>query len=411
MLVKADKEWVVNEIEEIACFGKGQRGITRLAFTEADILVQKYIMNLMEQAGLTVSRDPIGNIIGRLAGLDTSLPPVLTGSHLDTVPEGGKFDGVVGIVGGLAAIRRLQEMGPLAHTVELIVFVCEEPSRFGFATMGSKAMAGLANHYAWGKAKDKKGNSFAKIISQHNLDINQINDVSRCGEAIKAFIELHIEQGSQLEKAGNTIGIVKTIAAPTQLKITVEGLANHSGSTPMENRHDALVSAAMIVLAIQNIGLSQSSQGTVATVGVLKVHPGSINVIPGVVEMMVDLRGVNQESIIECLQEIKDEISNITEKQETIVAIEMISAEKPAEMDEEIGKIIAQSCLDTGASYQLINSGSSHDAMNMAKIAPAGMIFVPSKNGISHNPDEYTEYDHIMVGIDVLTETLYQLAK
>lgn len=411
MLVKADKEWVINEIEEIACFGKGQRGITRLAFTEADILVQEYIMNLMEQAGLSVSRDPIGNIIGRLPGLDQSLPPVLTGSHLDTVPEGGKFDGVVGVVGGLAAIRRLQDIGPLNHTVELIVFVCEEASRFGFATMGSKAMAGLADNYAWSKAKDKNGNSFTKIISQHNLDIKQLDDVSRSGEEIKAFIELHIEQGRILEKAGNTIGIVKTIAAPTRLKITVEGMANHSGSTPMEDRHDALVSAAMIILAIQNIALSQSSQGTVATVGALTVYPGSINVIPGVVEMLVDLRGVNQESIIECLQEIKDEISNITEKQDTIVAIEMISSEKPVEMDPEIGKIIAQSCLDNGASCQVINSGSGHDAMNMSKIAPTGMIFIPSKNGISHNPDEYTEYDHIMAGIDVLTETLYQLAK
>ena len=411
MLVKTDKEWVINEIEEIACFGKGQRGITRLAFTEADILVQEYVMNLMEQAGLTVSRDSIGNIIGRLSGQDPSLPPVLTGSHLDTVPEGGKFDGTVGVIGGLAALRRLQDMGPLAHTVELIVFVCEEPSRFGFATMGSKAMAGLANHYAWSKAKDKNGNTFSKIMSQQNLDIKHLDDASRSGEEIKAFLELHIEQGSNLEKSSNTIGIVKTIAAPTQLKITVEGLANHSGSTPMENRHDALVSAAMIVLAIQEIGLAQSSQGTVATVGVLKVYPGSINVIPGVVEMMVDLRGVNQESIIECLQEIKDEISNITEKQDTIVAIEMISAEKPAEMDEEISKIIAQSCQDCGASYQIVNSGSGHDAMNMAKIAPAGMIFVPSKNGISHNPDEYTDYDDIMVGIDVLTETIYQLAK
>lgn len=409
--MKTDKEWVINEIEEIACFGKGERGITRLAFTEADILVQEYIMNAMEQAGLSVSRDQIGNIIGRLAGLDTSLPPVITGSHLDTVPEGGKFDGIVGVVGGLAAITRLQDMGPLAHTVELIVFVCEEASRFGFATIGSKAMAGLADGYAWGKAKDKNGNTFTKILSQHNLDIKQLADASRSGEEIKAFVELHIEQGRNLEKAGNVIGIVQTIAAPTRLKITVEGLAAHSGSTPMEDRHDALVSAAMIILAVQEIALGQSSQGTVATVGALKVSPGSINVIPGLVEMLVDLRGVNQESIIECLQEIKDEISNITEKQDTIVSIEMISSEKPVQMNSDIGKLIAQSCVEVGASYQILDSGSGHDAMNMSKIAPTGMIFIPSKHGISHNPDESTEYDHIMTGIDVLTEVLYKLAK
>lgn len=411
MLVKADKEWVINGIEEIACFGKGQHGITRLAFTEEDIQGQNYIITLMKEAGLTVSRDAMGNIIGRLVGQDPSLPPVLTGSHLDTVPEGGKFDGVVGVIGGLAALWRLQDMGPLAHTVELIVFVGEESSRFGFATMGSKAMVGSANTYAWSKAKDKDGNLFKEVMAARQLDLNEIEKMSRSGEDIKAFLELHIEQGRTLDKSGNVIGIVKTIAAPTRLKITVEGLAAHSGSTPMEDRHDALVSAAMIVLAIQNIGLAQSSHGTVATVGAMTVKPGSINVVPGLVEMLVDLRGVNQENIIECLQEIKDEISNITEKQDTIVAIEMMSSEKPVDMDPEISKLIAQSCMEIGVSYEILNSGAGHDAMNMSKIAPTGMIFVPSKNGISHNPDEYTEYDHIMKGIDVLTETLYNLAK
>ena len=409
--MKTDKEWVINAIEEIACFGKGQYGITRLAFTIEDNKVQQYVIDLMKQAGLTVRRDQIGNIIGRLEGLDSSLPAVLTGSHLDTVPEGGKFDGVVGVVGGLAAIKRLQDMGPFAHSVEVIVFVCEESSRFGFATMGSKAMSGMANLSSWSKAKDQNGQTFSEIMLEHSLDVQQVTDATRSKEEIKAFVELHVEQGNVLEKAGNKIGIVKTIAAPTRLKITVEGLAAHSGATPMEERHDALVSAAMIVLAIREIGLDQSSRGTVATVGVLKVHPGSINVVPGLVEMWVDLRGVNQESIIECLQDIKDTISTITEEQDTTVAIEMISAEKPVDMDQDIRKIIEKSCNSIGARYQMINSRAGHDAMNIARLAPTGMIFIPSKKGISHNPDEYTEYDDIMTGIDVLAETLYQLAK
>jgi len=411
MLVKADKEWVINEIEEIACFGRGQRGITRLAFTEADRKAQEYIIGLMEQSGLTVKIDAIGNIIGRLEGQDHTLPAVLTGSHLDTVIEGGKFDGVVGVVGGLAAIRRLQTMQALSHPVEVIVFVGEESSRFGFATMGSKAMTGTANTYAWSKAKDQNGISFEAAMAEQNKDIKQINAATRNKEDIKAFVELHIEQGSILQKSGNKIGIVKKIAAPTRLKITVGGMAAHSGSTPMEDRHDALVSAAMIVLAIQEIALDQSDRGTVATVGDLKVYPGAINVIPGVVEMLVDLRGTNQESIIECLQEIKDAISGITEQQDTVVDIEMMSAEKPVEMDFDISKLIEKSCLEIGITYQTVHSGSGHDAMNMTKLAPTGMIFVPSRNGISHNPDEYTEYDDIMIGIDVLTETLYQLAK
>ena len=409
--MKIDKEWVINQIEKIACFGKGQRGITRLAFTETDIKAQEYIMGLMDEAGLVVSRDQMGNIIGRLEGQDKALPAVLTGSHLDTVPESGKFDGVVGVVGGLAAIRRIQGMGALNHTVELIVFVGEESSRFGFATMGSKAMAGLADTHAWGKAKDQNGISFLQVMSQHNLDLQQIGLAARSREQIKSFVELHIEQGQILEKSGNTIGIVKTISAPTRLKITVEGIAAHSGSTPMEERHDALVSAGMIILAIQEIALDQSSRGTVATVGAVKVHPGSINVLPGLVEMLEDLRGVNQESIIECLQDIKDAISTIAEQQHTVVAIGMISAEKPIEINSKISELIEKSCNDIGASYQMLHSGSGHDVMNMSRLAPTGMIVVASKNGMSHNPDEFTEYDDIMIGIDVLTETLYQLAK
>jgi len=409
--MKMDKEWLIDQIEKLACFGKGQRGITRLAFTEADIKAQKYIMGLMDQAGLVVSRDQMGNIIGRLEGQDKTLPAVLTGSHLDTVPEGGKFDGVVGVVGGLAAIKQIQGMGSLRHTIELIVFIGEESSRFGFATLGSKAMAGLADTHAWSKGRDKNGITFPQVMSQHDLDIQEVGKAARSSEQIKAFVELHIEQGQLLEKAGNTIGIVKSIAAPTRLKITVEGVAAHSGSTPMAERHDALVSAAMIILAIQEIGLDQSGRGTVATVGNLTVHPGSINVVPGLVEMLVDVRGVNQESMIECLQDIKDAISTIAEQQDTVVAIAMISAEKPVEMHLEISELIEKSCISLGASYQMIHSGSGHDAMNMSRLVPTGMIFVPSKNGISHNPDEYTAYDDIMMGIDVLTETLYQLAK
>jgi len=409
--MKIDKEWVITQIEKIACFGKVERGITRLAFTEADVEAQEYIISLMKQAGLIVSRDQIGNIIGRLEGHDSTLPAVLTGSHLDTVPEGGKFDGVVGVIGGLAAVKRIQTMGTLNHTVELIVFVGEQSNRFGFATMGSKAMAGLADTHAWSKAKDQNGISFSQVMSQHNLDIQKISLAARNKDKIKSFVGLHIEQGRILKKAGNTIGIVQTISAPTRLKITVEGIAAHSGSTPMEERHDALVSAAMIILAIQEIALDQSSRGTVATVGALKVHPGSINIVPGLVKMLVDLRGVNQESIIECLQDIKDAISKIAEKQDTVVAIEMISAEKPVEMNVEISELIKKSCTDIGASYQMKHSGAGHDAMNMSKIAPTGMIFVASRNAMGQHPDGDLEYDDIMTGIDVLTETLYQLAK
>jgi hydantoinase/carbamoylase family amidase len=412
MLMNKDKKWVINEIEKIACFGKGLRGITRLAYTEAIVEAQEYMISLMEQSGLTVKIDQIGNIIGRLEGRDTTLPAVVTGSHLDTVPEGGKYDGVVGVIGGLAAISRLKNKEELlSHPLELIIFACEESSRFGFSTIGSKTMVGLTNVSAWNKAKDQEGLSFAEVLSRNKYDLKHLSQAVRSGEEIKAFVELHIEQGRVLEKESKKIGIVEIIAAPTRLKIRVEGVAAHSGSTPMEERQDALVTASMIVLAIQEIGLEQSNYGTVATVGMLDVHPGSMNVIPGMVEMWVDIRGVNHESIIECLQDIKDAISTIAEEQETRVSIILLSAEKPVKMNKDIMDLIKRICVDQKISHQFIHSRAGHDAMNLSRLAPTGMIFVPSKNGASHNPEEFTNDDDIMAGIDVLTETLYQLAK
>ncbi|MCC5464920.1 Zn-dependent hydrolase [Pelosinus baikalensis] len=406
-----NKEWVMNEIEKIAHFGKGPRGITRLAFTETAVEAQKYVISLMEQVGLTITIDQIGNIIGRLEGKDDSLPAVVTGSHLDTVPEGGKYDGVIGVIGGLVAISRLKDKGGLTHPLELIIFACEESSRFGFATVGSKAMVGLANVPQWSKAKDQEGVSFAEVIAKQHLDIERIGEAVRRAEEIKAFVELHIEQGRVLEKEQKTIGIVEAIAAPTRLKIRVEGVAAHSGSTPMEERRDALVSASMIVLAIHEIGAEQSKYGTVTTVGMLNVYPGAINVIPGVVEMWVDIRGVNHESIIECLQDIKDAISTIAEGQEIGVSIMLLSAEKPVNMNKDIMSLIKKVCVEKKVPHQVIHSRTGHDALNLSHLAPAGMIFVPSQNGVSHNGEEHTAIDEIMSGIDVLTETLFQLAK
>ncbi len=406
-----DKEWVIDVIEEIAGFGRDDRGITRLAFTEADSKARQYVINLMKEIGLTVRTDQIGNVIARLEGKDEHAPAVITGSHLDTVPEGGKYDGVVGVVGGLAAIKRLKARGALTHPVELLIFAGEESSRFGYATIGSKAMTGVANINALSKARDHEGNKLIQVLADQGFDLKLINNALRDKNDIKAFIELHIEQGKILERAGCPIGIIEAIAAPTRCKITVEGIAAHSGTTPMDERQDALVSAAMIILAIQEIALEQSHDNTVATVGALKVHPDAINVIPGLVEMWVDIRGISHESIIESLQELKDAVSTIADAQDTPVSIEILSAEKPVIMNSGIVEIIEDVCHEHRVNYKRMNSGAGHDAMNMTRLTPTGMIFIPCHQGISHNPDEYASPQDIIAGIDILTETLYRLAK
>lgn len=405
-----DREWVMATIAELAGFSTGGPGITRLAFGDEDRRAGEYIQELMRQSGLTVRRDAFGNVIGRLEGTVAGAPAVATGSHLDTVPEGGRFDGVLGVVGGLAAIRRLAAQGPLAHPLELIVFMAEESSRFGFATMGSKAMTGAVNP-SWAKAKDQAGESFPDALGRQGLDLANARAASRSRDEFKAFLELHIEQGPVLERTNNTIGIVEAIAAPTRLKIVVDGMAGHSGTTPMDDRQDALVSAAMIILAVQEIAMEQHHRGTVGTVGVIRNHPNVMNVIPGRVEMGVDIRGVDHDSIIETIQDIKDAVSTIADGQETPVAIEVVTADKPVPMNADIIQTIETVCRQLNMPYRLMNSGAGHDAMNMAAIAPTGMIFIPCRGGISHNPEEEADAADIMKGIDVLTTTIRQLTK
>lgn len=406
-----ESSWIMNEIEQIAQFGKDKRGVTRLAFSPADCAARDYVIKLMRESGLAIRIDEIGNIIGRIDGTDDKAAPVVTGSHLDTVPEGGKFDGIVGVIGGIAALRTLKARGPLTHPLEVIVFSGEEPSRFGMPAIGSRVMAGLANEKALGKLRDQDGISFAQLLAEQGLEISNLSKAVRRSSEVKAFIELHIEQGTALEKANKSIGIVETIAAPARCKIIVEGVAAHSGTTPMDERQDALVSAAMIILAVNEIALEQADRGIVGTVGALKVYPGTMSVVPGLVEMLVDIRGIDHTSIIECLQEIKDAVSEIAERQNTGVAIEILSSERPANLDSEIIQLLGGICRQQKLAYQFMISGTGHDAMNMSRISPAGLILIPCKEGISHNPDEYASLEDIQQGIAVLTEALYQLAK
>lgn len=405
-----DKQWVMDTIAALAGFSAGGPGITRLAFSDEDRSAGEYIQNLMRHSGLTVRRDAFGNIIGRLEGTTPDAPAVATGSHLDTVPEGGRYDGVVGVVGGLAAIRRLAGEGPFNHPLELIVFMAEESARFGFATLGSKAMAGAINA-GWTKAKDQAGITLPEALARCGIDLADAKAAVRNREEFKAFLELHIEQGPVLERAEKTIGIVEAIAAPTRLKVVVDGTAGHSGTTPMDNRQDALVSAAMIILAVQEIAMEQAHRGTVGTVGVISNHPNVMNVIPGRVEMGVDIRGVDHDSIIETIQDVKDAVSTIADGQETPVAIEVFASDKPVPLNPEIIQTIEAVCRQLGVAHKRMNSGAGHDAMNMAALAPTGMIFVPCRAGISHNPDEEANPDDIMRGIDVLAATIKQLAR
>jgi N-carbamoyl-L-amino-acid hydrolase len=405
-----DKAWVVATLDGIARFGKGERGFSRLVFGEAEWGAVEYVTGLMREAGLAVRTDAFGNVIGRLEGREPGAPVVATGSHVDTVPEGGNFDGVVGVIAGLGALMRLKARGLLRRPVEVMVFRGEESARFSIHTMGSKVMAGIASLEAWRKLQDHGGATLAQALATRGLDLERIPEAVRRPEEFKAFVEMHIEQGPVLEEAGIPIGVVEAIAGPVRLKISVEGTASHSGTTPMGKRRDALVSAAQVVLAVQDEAAKRAERRIVGTVGVMKVHPGAINVVPGRVEMWVDIRGIDAEDIAATARAVREAAARIADREGTRIQLETLSTDTPVPMDSDVIRTIEAACRLAGVAYRRMPSGAGHDAMNMAKLAPAGMIFIPCRRGVSHNPDEYAAPEDILTGIDVLTETLAALA-
>ena len=405
-----DKAWVVATLDGIARFGKGERGFSRLVFGEAEWGAVEYVTGLMREAGLAVRTDAFGNVIGRLEGREPGAPVVATGSHVDTVPEGGNFDGVVGVIAGLGALMRLKARGLLRRPVEVMVFRGEESARFSIHTMGSKVMAGIASVEAWRKVQDHGGATLAQALARRGLDLERIPEAVRRPEEFKAFVEMHIEQGPVLEEAGIPIGVVEAIAGPVRLKINVEGMASHSGTTPMGKRRDALVSAAQVVLAVQDEAAKRAERRIVGTVGVMKVHPGAMNVVPGRVEMWVDIRGIDAEDIAATARAVHEAAARIADREGTRIQLETLSTDTPVPMDSDVIRTIEAACRRTGVAYRRMPSGAGHDAMNMAKLAPAGMIFIPCRRGVSHNPDEYAAPEDILTGIDVLTETLAALA-
>lgn len=403
--------WIHNVIKNLSNIGKTENGgSNRLGFTPEDIRAREYFISLIKEAGLDYRIDGFGNIFARLEGTDKNLPAVATGSHIDTVPDGGHYDGVLGAVASLAAIKQIKEDEiKIKHTIELMVFQLEESSRFGHATMGSKVVAGK-DISAWANATDKNGVTLADALKEEKLDFNQLVKCKRSAKEFKAFIELHIDQSMDLELAGKPIGIVEAIAAPIRSKVTVNGEAAHSGGAKMKNRKDALVSAAELVLAVRSFALAYAEKKIVATVGNLKVYPGAMNVVPGKAELFIDLRGTDKDVMDEVYSLIRDESSKIAMRHGTPIEMELLSKELPVNMDRNLFSTIKNVCKDLEIPCEKVVSGAGHDAMNMAQLTPACMIFVRGKKGISHHPAEFVEQDDIEKGFKVLTETLIRLA-
>ncbi|NLH44848.1 MAG: Zn-dependent hydrolase [Acholeplasmataceae bacterium] len=406
---EVNQERVNRLIEGIAGFGKSEKGITRLAYSKEDFAAQKWLLEQIADLKLTVTQDAIGNTFLRREGKNSQLEPVAMGSHLDTVAQGGAYDGVLGVVGALEVLYMLQNE-ELERPVEVIIFRAEESTRFGFATIGSKIMAGVGSPEKFSSAAKKNEASFEECLKENGYNPEDYAKAVKQEGCFKCFLELHIEQGKVLDETGEQIGIVKNIAAPTRFKIIVEGIADHSGATPMDFRRDALVAGAKLILAVQEAASEESENGTVATVGVVETEPGSINVIPGKVTLWVDLRGVDSESIQNAMESINEAVSFVAEEDSVRITVDMLTSDEPVPLSEDLANIFEEICQEKEISYRVMNSGAGHDAMHMAKLVPTSMVFIPCKDGISHNPDEYASPQNIAVGIEVLAAAVMHLA-
>ena len=296
------------------------------------------------------------------------------------------------------------------YPLELIIFTCEESSRFNYATLGSKLMCGITNRESLSKLRDKQGNGLKEALADIGLDFAKIDQVKRNAEEFKCFFELHIEQGPRLENERKTIGVVTGIAAPIRCIVKIQGQADHSGATAMHYRHDALLGGAELALAIEQAAID-AGHSTVATVGNLSAKPGVMNVVPGYCELLVDIRGIHSEARESVFNVLQQQIEQVASKRGLSIELQLISKDQPILLPEQMVEQISRAAQELGYSYEIMPSGAGHDAMHMATVCPTGMIFVPSKDGISHNPLEFTAWEEVEAGIKVLQRVVLEQAE
>ncbi len=396
-----------NALKNITAAGKG---INRLAFSDADWQGREYLMQLMKDAGLTLRVDAFGNVIGHYAGKDESLPAVMCGSHGDSVPEGGNYDGIFGILSAIETVRSMHEEGFVPdHPIEVVLFMCEESSRFGAATLGSRVMRGELSQDDLDRLQDKQGRSLREVLKSRGLAPDHI-ETAIYKKPLKAFLETHIEQGKVLEHQHVQIGAVTGIAAPTRFRVYLHGSADHSGATPMHLRHDGLCAAAKIITKLEELAAGEKSAPVVGTVGICDVTPDVMNVIPGEVELGIDIRSISADAKKKVADELKAYIKKVTDERGIPCEIKPVSDEKPAVMNKHIVKLVSDTAAKLGFSHLEMPSGAGHDSMHWAGFTPTGMIFIPCRDGISHNPAEYASPEDIAAGASVFSEVIRTLA-
>ncbi|MEH6993494.1 Zn-dependent hydrolase [Neobacillus drentensis] len=384
------------------------QGTTRLTYSSEDLQARQYIKEKMKEYGLTVHEDGFGNIFGKLEGTLKDAPSVLVGSHFDSVPNGGSYDGPAGVVAGLevAALFAENQLKP-KYPLEVIALVEEEGARFGGGLMGSRGIVGLLNEEDFKSLKDKDG--IYAVDAMKKIGLNPSLPKKRDPKTMKAYLELHIEQGPILEEKGIPIGVVEAIVGLTQLEVTVKGQAGHAGTTPMDRRADALVTAAQMIAQFTHLA-DLEGNGTVVTTGRLNVFPNGANVIPDKTIFTVDIRSGKEENVLNVIQKVK-ELAHFYCGKGIEVSVEQLLYIQPKEMNKDIVSLLKKKTSELDIPKCSINSGAGHDAMVFSDFTNVGMLFIPSKDGLSHCPEEWSDSHNIANAVQILYEAVKKLTE
>lgn len=398
--LRVNGERVNRHLTGLSAFGNGPGGTSRVAYSDADLAGRNYAMDLMRRAGLAPRIDAIGNILARLEGREPSLPPILIGSHIDSVTNGGNYDGDVGSMGSIEVAQTLHESGTrLRHPLEVVIFQNEEGGTVGSRMMVEAPTEELLNTTA------RSGITIRDGIPKIGGDLSRLASARKRPGDYRCFLELHIEQGGILDREGIRIGVVEGIVGIRWYEVTFKGFANHAGTTPMDQRQDAMLAAAKFTVAV-NDAIRAVPGRQVGTVGRLVPVPGTVNVIPGEVTLTVDLRDLAPETLTTFPPRFEELGKRIAAETGTTFSLRLFSSNEPAPTDPGIRRAIEESARGLGLSTKTMPSGAGHDAQEIARIAPIGMIFVPSVRGVSHSPNELTRPEDVTNGCNVLLETV-----
>jgi allantoate deiminase len=410
--MKTNFDRIKNDIETLSKYNSSKDGgLTRFSLTPEDKMARDYLKTELQNLGLEIYEDAAGTLFGRREGTDKNAKAILIGSHFDSVKNGGNFDGPAGVIMALEIMRTLNENNVvLKNPLEFVAMIEEEGGRFGSGVFGSRAMVGLVDYKQLEQNKDRDGVSMADAFREFGFDPTKIEEAKKDKEKIKAFIELHIEQGPILENESKDVGIVEFIVGINEFKVTIKGKADHAGTTPMDMRSDAVLAASKVISKTAEYAMAEEN-GTVATVGSLEVKPGAANIVAKEAVFTVDIRSKSEKSIDSVKVKIVKDLERITNETATSYEMtEMLNA-KPVEMNPNIVELFKKSAEEIDLSYKMMLSGAGHDAMIMSQITEVGLIFVPSKGGKSHSKDEWTDYDQLQKGIELVYETIIKLGE